>query len=1017
MSDITDERLVTLARRPFSHEQQAILDSASSGILLVRDRIVVWCNQRMHEILGWPDQQLVGRSTRVWYATDQDYEAFGGQAYDEISSGQTHRREQLMVRLDGTPVWTRMIGHAINANDPSQGSVWVVDDITTERALKEELRASEERLTLAMEASNDGLWDWNPQTRKTYYSPAYFRMLGYDPVESDDSKLNYWSALMHPDDRAANIEEMWRQLDAHGQFEMEYRLRTRDGDYRWILGRGKIVDRDEQGQPTRVIGTHTDVTQHKRLELELREARAAAEDAVRMKSDFLANMSHEIRTPMNAIVGLSHLLLKTNLDARQRDYLTKIQASSQHLLGIINDILDVSKIESGKLHIEHIAFDLAGVLDGVVGLSMVRATEKGLNLIIEVADEVPPYLIGDPLRLGQILVNYTSNAVKFTERGQIQIQVQVTESTDQEVVLRFSVRDTGIGLSEEQLGRLFQTFQQADTSTTRKYGGSGLGLVIAKRLAEMMGGAVGVESKPGVGSTFWFTARLGRGQPPRRTLAMKPDLRGRRLLVVEDNERSREILDEQLSGMSFETVSVGSGAAALAEIERAVTAGTPFDLVILDWQMPEMDGITTARAIQRLGLEPPPSLLMITAYGRDELLKSAAGAGIDDVLIKPVAVSVLFDTLMRLLGGMDTAHSVADLGPALPEIDLTSIAGSRILLVEDNELNQEVATELLRQAGFTVEIADNGKIAVDKVASATYDAVLMDMQMPILDGLAATRAIRRLPGRADLPIIAMTANAMASDRERCIEAGMNDHVAKPIDPNDLWTKLLQWVRPGTDATPRGANPEPTAVRATPADVTPLADIAGLDIALGRRQALGRDTLYIRLLRQFVSGQADAAARIASALAAADWTGAERAAHTLKGVAAQIGATELRPLAERLERAIHNHSPMSLLETLQAETAGALADLIEAISAHLPQQTVARQEAALQRSNQAWDLCTRLATMLHSDDFASEQFLNGHETLLREALGGRYATIAGAIHDYDFATALSALQEALAAPHE
>ncbi|MEY8879608.1 MAG: ATP-binding protein, partial [Leptothrix sp. (in: b-proteobacteria)] len=392
-----------------------------------------------------------------------------------------------------------------------------------------------------------------------------------------------------------------------------------------------------------------DATEKRARDEELHQARDLAEQATRMKSDFLANMSHEIRTPMNAIVGLSHLVLKTDLNDRQRDYLHKIQQSSQHLLGLINDILDFSKVEAGKLHLEHAEFTLSSVLDNVANLIHEKAADKGLELIFDVAADIPDNLVGDPLRLSQVLINYGNNAVKFTERGEIQISVRLQADEPEAVLLNFAVRDTGIGLSEAQRERLFQSFAQADASTSRRYGGSGLGLAISKELAHLMGGQVGVDSTLGQGSTFWFTARLDKSTKPTRTLLPDLDLRGQRLLVVDDNEHARLVLSELAASMTFQVDAVDSGAAAIAAVREAAAVGRPYAAAVIDWRMPGMDGIEAAQHIRQLGITPAPRLLLVTAYGREDVLKNARDAGMDAVLIKPVSASLFYDTLIQAL--------------------------------------------------------------------------------------------------------------------------------------------------------------------------------------------------------------------------------------------------------------------------------------------------------------------------------------------------------------------------------
>jgi two-component system sensor histidine kinase/response regulator len=899
------------------------------------------------------------------------------------------------------------------------GAVLVFRDVTKENAMQQSLQDSAALVQAILSTVTDGIITLHARSgRIETVNPAAEQLFGHEAAQIVGLGFGVLIPELDPQWCSAALDGLGlpgpaRVLDA----PREVLGQRKDGSKVSLeLVVSQMVLKGER-YFTCVL---RDITERRRVQAEkaqldlvlaqsardLEVAKVAAEQASQAKSDFLSSMSHEIRTPMNAIIGMSHLALHTDLTPRQSNYMHKIQAAGGHLLNIINDILDIAKIEAGKMTVEHIEFELEKVLDTVSGLIGVKTTDKGLEFVIDVDPRVPARLVGDPLRLGQVLINLSNNAVKFTERGEVAIAMHLQEETPHDVLLHCAVRDTGIGMSQDQQIRLFQNFSQADSSVTRKFGGTGLGLSISKKMAELMGGQVGVQSQPGLGSTFWFTARLGKGSTQPHPRVLSADLLGKRVLVVDDNANARLVLQGLLAAMKFSVEQADSGLAGLDAVARADAQGRPFDLVFLDWQMPGMDGNETALRIKALVLRSVPRMIMVTAFGRDEVITGAHAAGIDEVLIKPVNASVLFDSVARLLGRVGAAEpGLAEAPMALGRFDkLASIAGARILLVEDNELNQEVALELLREAGLVVDLAENGQVALDRLAADQYDLVLMDMQMPVMDGVTATVEIRKQSSLQALPVLAMTANAMQGDRDRCLAAGMNDHIAKPIEPEDLWKALLRWIAPRHSGTPAPARqPQPSEQLELPTG------IQGLDIAEGLRRVLGKKDVYLSMLRRFVAGQKTAVVDIFKALVRDDPPTAERLAHTLKGASGTIGAAGVQLLAGELEAAIRQQRPRDVIELHLAAVRTPLDTLVTQLHQQLPAEMAPVADAV--DGDRLRQVCPSLMALLQEGDSEAVDVFDAHADLLGAAFPAQFAALAKAIRAFDFPSALSALAAA------
>ena len=900
------------------------------------------------------------------------------------------------------------------------GSVVSFTDITVRKQQETELKLSNFKADSALDLTKAGYWHV-PLDGSGWYnsSERAARIFGDQPTPDHRYSLEHWMKHVQLGDEAAakvtaqNFEDACTGRVPCYDATYAYK-RPVDGRVVWIHALGHVV-RDANEKPKDMFGVTQDITDFKLLEMEIVGAKQKAEEATQMKSMFLANMSHEIRTPMNAIIGLSHLALKTPLNAKQRDYVSKVHNAGTSLLAIINDILDFSKIEAGKLDLESTDFKLDEVISSVTTLTAQKAHEKGLEFLAHVAPGLPEVLLGDPLRLGQILTNFVNNAVKFTEKGEIKLDIQLLERTGEKVQLKFSVRDTGLGMTKEQAAKLFQPFTQADMSTTRKHGGTGLGLTICRRLVELMGGRIWLESEPGVGSTFYFTVWLGVGSAAGTGKIIPERLGQLRVQIVDDNPAAREILQEPLSTVAAHVDTVASGKEAIAAIQQH-DATAPYDIVFMDWRMPQMDGLQASRHIKGdETLKHPPHIVLVTAFGREEVREEAERLQLDGFLVKPVTKSMIVDTLVNVF-----SHESDEVTTATGAEQAVRLHGARILLTEDNEINQQIAVELLEGVGATVKVANNGREAVEILSGGLqpppFDAVLMDLQMPEMDGYQATAKLRADRRFANLPIIAMTAHATIEEKQRCLAAGMNDHISKPIDPANLFETVGRFYKPLAPSLSSSDGERVAEGRVREADES-LPSIPGLDTTDGLARVAGNRKLYLKLLRQFVEQQGPAVEQITDATTKGDTALAERLAHTLKGVAGNIGAKEIQSAAAMLEKVIRAKAAIAEVESAKQQVSTALDPLIaqlkSALDSPLTETSASVPASSPVSPAQSREAAAQLIKLLSEFDPGAADFIEANRATLQPLFAdGAWTDFEKLVQGYSFGDAQARLEQVL-----
>ena len=1012
-TDITERNEVDRELRRTRERLDVLFKTLPVGVLVIEpDGAISQANAAATRILGqdYLDVRRRGLRPTKWQLIREDgspkpeaeLPSVRGLA-GEVVIGETMG----IVKPDKSVLWIRSSAAPLSES-VGGGAAVSFEDITEQRNNEVRLRELSYNLERVTRNTPALLFDYvvegQGQLRAIFVSPRCRELMELEPEQLLENPDILWQ-LVHPEDFARARRKIISSTSAGKPYEIELRIRTaKTGTARWLLVSSNQSRDLDDGAPI-WSGVITDITARKAAEAELRQARLAAEEATRAKSDFLANMSHEIRTPMNAIIGMNHLALQTELNPQQRNYIEKAYQSAESLLGLINDILDFSKIEAGKMELERIDFDLELLMNNVASLLRQKVEEKNIELLFDLEPGLPTLLVGDPLRLSQTIVNLCSNAIKFTDDdGEVIVRIRHSQPQKRQLELQVSVQDNGIGMTPEQMKRLFQPFTQADSSTTRKHGGTGLGLAICKRLTQLMGGSIRAVSEYGNGSTFHFSAMLQVQKIPQAQDNILPaHLRPLRALVVDDNESSLEIHRRMLTAFGFEVDTCNDGAVA---VQRVTTANQedPYRLILIDWQMPGMNGCAASREIQHnRQITVQPEIILITHFDIEDIAGLCAEVDFSDLLTKPITSSTLFDTIMRCLAE-EVAHRSRHRSDHRQEVEdaIAALQGARILLVEDNDVNQELAMELLTSNGLQPCLAENGLQALELLQRQEFDGVLMDIQMPVMDGYSAAREIRAQERYRDLPILAMTANALVGDREKSLAAGMNDHIPKPINVDDMFIRMARWIHPDP------SRKQTSHSRKSAAETDGLLpELSSIDRERGLEIAMGNVNLYLKLLQKFRHTLQDFDKSFTRALEAGDRQECLRLVHSLKGSAGIVGAGSVQQQAQKLE-AVSTTAEEGKLQQLFSELMALFPPILEDLSRLETTSADRVKSAEAFTPEDIISLLHELRPMLEAADTRSLDKVPQLERFNAATAHPKIRLLIKSLHEYDYERALALL---------